>query len=206
MFYSINNALPGLRGISFGNFLLKQVLSELAAEMPQLRHFVTLSPVPRFAEGLRRLLGGEIEDWPLPQLDQVLADFQSALRQQTGEESPSAAMGVLLRDRGAATEALLAGPLARLALLYIAAMKRDGVVCCDPVAAFHLANGAILERININADRSAKGEAQSHGVMVNYRYDPDQVVANHEAFVQAGRIVMSRDLQRDYEKYIKGKR
>ena len=58
----------------------------------------------------------------------------------------------------------------------------------------------------MHADRSAKGEAQSHGVMVNYRYDPDQVVANHEAFVQAGRIVMSRNLQREYDKQIAGKR
>ena len=206
MFYSINNALRGLRGISFGNFLLKQVLSDLSAEMPQVRHFATLSPMPRFAEGLRLLLAGEIEDWPTARLDEALADFQPALQEHSGRESASAAVGELLDDRDTRHEPLLGGPLARLALLYITAMKRGGGVCCDPVAAFHLANGATLERINVYADRSANGWAQSHGVMVNYRYDPEQVVANHEAFVQAGRIVMSRPLQREHDRHIAGKR
>jgi len=206
MFYSINNALRGLRGISFGNFLLKQVLSDLGTEMPQLRHFATLSPMPRFAEGLRRLLAGEIEDWPVERLDAVLEEFQAALQEDTGEASPTAAVRNLLNGHDGRDAESLAGPLARLALLYIAAMKRDHGVCCDPVAAFHLANGAILERINVSADQSPRGEAQSHGVMVNYRYDPDQVVANHEAFVQAGRIVMSRPLRREFDKHIAGRR
>jgi malonyl-CoA decarboxylase len=96
----------------------------------------------------------------------------------------------------------LAQPLARLALLYLADLKHADT-CFDPVAAFHLANGAILERINVFADRSAQGEAQSHSVMVNYRYDPEQVVANHEAFVREGRIAMSRSLRREHEKHIK---
>jgi malonyl-CoA decarboxylase len=60
----------------------------------------------------------------------------------------------------------------------------------------------VLERINVFADRSDKGMGQSHGVMVNYRYDPEQVVANHEAFVQEGRIVMSRSLQREFDRYV----
>jgi len=205
MFYSINNALKGLRGISFGNFLLKQVLSELAAELPQLKQFVTLSPVPGFAEGLGRLLDGTIEDWPPERLDQVLAEFQGALHEAGGEDDPTAALRKLLRDP-AGHEQVLAGPLARLALLYITALKRGPGVCCDRVAAFHLANGAILERINVHADRSARGRAQSYGVMVNYRYDPEQVVANHEAFVREGRIVMSRALQREHDRHVAGKR
>jgi len=205
MFYSINNSLKGLRGISFGNFLLKQVLSELGAELPQLKHFVTLSPLPNFAERLDLLLAGGIEDWPLERLDQLLADFQPALRTPSEQTSPSAAVFELLQDP-ARHEELLNGPLTRLALLYISAMKRSPGVCCDPVAAFHLANGAVLERINVHADRSAKGMAQSHGVMVNYLYDPEQVVTNHEAFVQNGRIVMSRALQREYDKHIKAER
>jgi len=89
--------------------------------------------------------------------------------------------------------------------LYLADLKQ-GDSCFDPVAAFHLANGAILERINVAADRSAHGEQQSHSVMVNYRYDPDQVVANHEAFVHEGRIVMSKALQREYDKHLAGLR
>ncbi len=206
MFFSINNSLQGLRGISFGNFLLKQVLSELSAELPRLRHFVTLSPLPRFADRLELLLAGNIADWPIERLDPLLADFQPALQAHSKKQSPCAAVLELLQDATGRHEELLSGPLARLALLYITALKRSPGVCCDPVAAFHLANGAILERINVYADRSSKGMAQSHGVMVNYRYDPEQVVANHEAFLQDGRIVMSRSMQRDYDKHMAGKR
>ena len=205
IFYSINNALKGLRGISFGNFLLKQVLSELSAELPNLRHFVTLSPMPRFAEGLRLLCTGEAQDWPVAQEDKALDDFQSTLKERTGRASPCAAIQNLLDDRSVENERLLAGPLARLGLLYLVELKHVGN-CYDPVAGFHLANGAMLERINVFADRSAHGEAQSHSVMVNYRYDPDQVVANHEAFVRDGRIAMSRSLRREYEKHLKGER
>lgn len=204
MFYSINNALIGLRGISFGNFLLKQVLNELAAELPQLRQFVTLSPLPRFADGLQALLDGRIDDWPPDRVDAALGDFHGALADATGEARPGDAVRRLLRD-GRAAEPVLAAPLARLALLYITELRRGPGVCCDRVAAFHLANGAILERINTAADSSAKGLAQSHGVMINYRYDPDQVVANHEAFVQDARIVMSRALQREHDRHLVGK-
>ena len=206
MFYSINNALYGLRGVSFGNFLLKQVLSELAAELPQLKTFATLSPLPRFAERLDLLLAGDIGEWPLERIDQVLGDFETTLREQAGETAPTAALRELLQAGDSRHASLLGGPLARLALLYISALKRSPGVCCDPVAGFHLANGAILERINVYADRSERGMAQSYGVMVNYRYDPDQVVANHEAFVQEGRIVMSRSLQREYDKHVAGGR
>ena len=128
MFYSINNSLRGLRGISFGNFLLKQVLSELGAELPQLKHFVTLSPLPSFAERLELLLAGRIEDWPLERLDQLLAEFQPALGSHSEQDSPCAAVFELLQDP-ARHEALLKGPLARLALLYISAMKRSPGVC-----------------------------------------------------------------------------
>jgi malonyl-CoA decarboxylase len=204
MFYSINNTLHGLRGISFGNFLLKQVLSELAAELPLLRSFVTLSPLPRFAERLDRLLAGDIEEWPGDRLDELLADFAPALIRGEKGDSPRLALRDLLAAPGQTPEAVLGPPLARLALLYITSLKRSPGVCCDPVAAFHLANGAVLERINVFADRSDKGMDQSYGVMVNYRYDPDQVVTNHEAFVQDGRIVMSRVLQREFDRYVVG--
>lgn len=203
MFYSINNALKGLRGISFGNFLLKQVLSELAAELPNLKHFATLSPMPRFAEGLRMLKAGEIDGWSAAGVNRVLSDHQARLKQHTGLADPLDAVCDLLREPSAEKEQLLAAPLARLALLYLSEF-RQGDICFDPVAAFHLANGAILERINVFADRSGHGESQSHSVMVNYRYDPELVVANHEAFVREGHIVMSRPLQREHEKFIAG--
>ena len=218
MFYSINNALKGLRGISFGNFLLKQVLSELGDELPQLKHFVTLSPVPRLAEGLQKLLAGGFGEWPVEALDQVLLEYQPKLLELSARispqtspspspsSSPSAALRELLAHPETAREPALGAPLTRLALLYLAELKQGTGQCFDPVAGFHLANGAILERINACADCSQKGGSQSHGVMVNYRYDPEQVVANHEAYVQAGRIVMSRTLQREHDKHIAGKR
>lgn len=202
MFFSINNALDGLRGISFGNFLLKQVLSELANELSGLKHFVTLSPLPRFADRLDRLISGGIDEWPPERLEPLLAEFAPGLTERAGTDLPVEALRRLLQDPLDDNESLLRGPLARLALLYITALKRAPGVCCDPVAGFHLANGAILERINVFADLSDKGMAQSYGVMVNYRYDPDQVVTNHEAFVQEGRIVMSRSLQREYDRHI----
>jgi malonyl-CoA decarboxylase len=206
MFYSINNTLRGLRGISFGNFLLKQVLNELSAELPQLKHFVTLSPLPRFAQALQALLAGDIEDWPPARLELALADFLPALQAHDPARTACDVLHEILRDEGAANEELCAGPLARLALLYLTALKRARGVCCDPVAAFHLANGATLERINVFADRSPKAMQQSYGVMVNYLYDPEQVIANHEAFVQDGRIVMSRALQREYDRHIVDRR
>jgi malonyl-CoA decarboxylase len=202
MFYSINNALRGLRGISFGNFLLKQVLSELGSELPNLQQFATLSPMPRFARGLQRLCAGEVADWPVEKLDRVLDEYRDTLQAHTGDASPCAAILHLLQHRSLENEPLLAQPLARIALLYLVDLKQADT-CFDPVAAFHLANGAVLERINVFADRSEQGEAQSHSVMVNYRYDPEQVVANHEAFVREGRIAMSRSLRRVHEKYIK---
>ena len=205
MFYSINNALKGLRGISFGNFLLKQVLSELSAELPNLQQFATLSPMPRFATGLRYLLNGEAAGWTAEALDTLLGDHQATLQECTGQSRPVDAVRNLIQKPSPEHETVLAPPLTRLALLYLADLKQ-GDSCFDPVAAFHLANGAILERINVAADRSAHGEQQSHSVMVNYRYDPDQVVANHEAFVHEGRIVMSKALQREYDKHLAGLR
>ncbi|MCB1798789.1 MAG: malonyl-CoA decarboxylase family protein, partial [Gammaproteobacteria bacterium] len=198
------------------NFLLKQVLSELGDELPQLKHFVTLSPVPRLAEGLQKLLAGGFGEWPVEALDQVLLEYQPKLLElsarispqtsSSSSSSPSAALGELLAHPETAREPALGAPLTRLALLYLAELKQGTGQCFDPVAGFHLANGAILERINACADCSQKGGSQSHGVMVNYRYDPEQVVANHEAYVQAGRIVMSRTLQREHDKHIAGKR
>jgi len=201
MFYSINNALKGLRGISFGNFLLKQVLSELSAELPNLQQFATLSPMPRFAEGLRTLLAAKADGWSVSDVDRLLSDHQSVLQECTGQPRPADAIEDLIKQPSPENEQVLAAPLARLALTYLTECRHNNS-CFDPVAAFHLANGAILERINVFADRSAHGASQAHSVMVNYRYDPEQVVANHEAFVREGRIVMSRALQREYDKHI----
>ena len=163
VFYSISNCQRGLVGISFGNFLIKQVVHELALELPGLRRFATLSPIPGFRKWLTREGGegglagegglGEIEspDWPSDDLEPRLL---------------------------------------RLCARYLLHEKRSRQPL-DPVARFHLRNGARLERLNWMADPSKSGLAQSGGMMVNYVYDEAEVVANHEAFVNEGRIAHS---------------
>ena len=163
VFYSISNCQRGLVGISFGNFLIKQVVHELAVEMPGLRTFATLSPVPGFRKWLTRAAAeGRFAE------EGSLGDLES-------------------RDWPADD---IAPRLLRLCARYLLHEKR-GRQPLDPVARFHLRNGARLERVNWMADPSKSGLAQSGGMMVNYVYDEAQVVSNHEAFVNEGRIVHS---------------
>jgi malonyl-CoA decarboxylase len=161
IFYSISNCQEGLRGISFGNFLIKQVVEELKAELPQLTRFATLSPVPGFRRWLEKQ--GAMEE-----LD-GLADAD-----WTTDESKREA---------------LRAPLLRAAAAYLT-QRNDGKAT-DPVARFHLGNGARLERINFLGNTSPRGIRESFGVMVNYLYDRDRIEANHERFVQSGEVVRS---------------
>jgi malonyl-CoA decarboxylase len=167
IFYSINHCQRGLRGISFGNFLIKQVAAELQAEMPNLRAFATLSPVPGFRDWL--------ETAP------SLRDVGSELARRLDGKAPA----TLADDHE------LAGRLLPLCAAYLVRGRRDGQLL-DPVARFHLRNGARLERINWAADLSPQGLAASAGIMVNYVYRLDQVERNHEDFVNRGRVVSSR--------------
>ena len=174
IFYSISNCQRGLAGISFGNFLIKQVVRELATEIPGLRRFATLSPVP----GFRGWLVREAEQGRLP----------------AGPDGADAALGGIEKADWPAEDApgehLKAG-LTRLCAHYLLHAKK-GMHPLDPVARFHLRNGARLDRINWLSDRSPAGLLQSAGMMVNYVYDEAAVVANHEAFVNEGRIAHSR--------------
>ena len=151
VFYSITSCQEGLKGISFGNFLIKQVAEDLHAELPKLKLFATLSPVP----GLRR--------WA---------------QQRLGDKLPTEA------------EALQA-----LTAWYLTREWEEGHAV-DPVARFHLGNGARLERINPYADGSPKGEKQSFGIMVNYVYDLGDVEKNHEEYVSRQRVVASGAVER----------
>ena len=175
VFYSISNCQEGLRGISFGNFLIKQVAEDLARELPSLTTFVTLSPVPGFAAWLERLVA---EDG-----DGVLAEVDRAelgkLKKSTWHRRPD--------DAEALRRQLL--PLA--AHYFLKAKSSDGRPL-DPVARFHLGNGAMLERINWLGDISEKGLREAHGLMVNYRYDLAEIERNHEAFANDGQVVASR--------------
>ncbi|SIT82130.1 malonyl-CoA decarboxylase [Pontibaca methylaminivorans] len=151
VFYSISNCQRGLAGISFGNSLIKQVVAELSAECPQLRTFVTLSPIPGLAV------------W--------MAEQGVTL---TPEDDDAAAR------------------LPRIAARYLLGM--EGQRPKDPVARFHLGNGAEIHDIHVAADLSESGRRQSHGVMVNYLYDPDRIARNL-AGLAAGRPAASRRVQ-----------
>lgn len=183
-FYSISNCQPGLRGVSLGNFLIKRVAGELQRELPRLRTFCTLSPVPGLARWLRA--GAPCEGLPR-QRAQRLAQARQTLLEACGGDLDTLASAEALH----ALEPAAAQALQRLAALYLvhASTGAGG----DPVARFHLDNGARLERLNPLGDLSAKGRRQSFGMMVNYLYDLDKVEAHHEQFVQ-GTVAHSRQI------------
>ncbi|TRL43252.1 malonyl-CoA decarboxylase [Rhizobium straminoryzae] len=171
VFYSISNCQDGLRGISFGNFLIKQVVEDLRRDLPGLKTFVTLSPVPGFAGWL-----------------------SSARRSEAGLGLGEADMALLERlgDPAWAGDATLAGALEpvllSLAARYFLVERTATGRPLDPVARFHLGNGARLERLNFLGDRSPKALAQAHGLMVNYLYKLEDIEANHEALAQRGEV------------------
>ncbi|KCB39559.1 malonyl-CoA decarboxylase [Bordetella hinzii 5132] len=178
IFYSISNTQEGLRGISFGNFLLKRVIERLLQELPQLKSFATLSPIPGFAAWLARLKGPEVERI-------VRGDKDSERRTPDGQRWV-ARLG--RAARGKPSEALRRAGV-KLAAHYLQTLKNEQPL--DPVARFHLGNGARLERLNWAADVSDKGLEQSCGMMVNYLYVLDDLDANL-ARLQAGKITVSR--------------
>jgi len=190
IFYSISNCQEGLRGVSFGNFLIKQVVEELRAELPGLRRFATLSPVPGFSAWLMRLASE-------PQESPFGAEEMAALSLAGGGEDGSWADMLQRATSGAwwadaAREAALRGPLLRLAALYLTREAAAGRI--DPVARFHLGNGARLERIDWLGNTGSRGLRESYGIMVNYLYDRDAIEANHESFVKSGRVVRSAEV------------
>jgi malonyl-CoA decarboxylase len=194
IFYSINNCQDGLRGISFGNFLIKQVAAELAAEFPNIDRYATLSPLPRFRAALEGLdePGNPIGR---DRANALLADHAEALREATGIDDPTDALLALLVDGADGRRELIDEPLEHLALAYLARARRRGTAW-DPVAAFHLANGARLERINPFSDPSPERQRGSFGVMCNYLYDPDLVERHHEQYVNEGVVAVGKPLQK----------
>ena len=177
-FYGISNCEPGLRGVSLGNFLIKTVATQLQAELPRLKSFCTLSPLPGFA---RWLLNGP-DFGSLPGLSR---DAAVGLRQavETLQTRCGGELGTL--QRAAAHDKLGAEGDAALRLLASAYLLHlSPTPAGDPVARFHLDNGARLERLNLRGNMSTHGLRQSFGVMVNYLYDLDQIEANHERFVK----------------------
>ena len=199
MFISLNSTQKGLRGMSFGNLLLKQVLEELREELPHLDVFATLSPMPAFAATLQAAARDAAGDFTRERLEAMLSDFREPLRAASGIEHPVDALMSLLSAVERAPREVLTAPLERLALAYIGLRDSNGAGY-DPVANFHLSAGARLERVNPFADMSSARVEESFGMMVNYRYEPDDVVDNHEAFVGKGRVTVAPTLKRALQK------
>jgi malonyl-CoA decarboxylase len=195
IFYSINNCLQGLRGVPFGNFLIKQVVAELAAEFPNVKTYSTLSPLPRFSRTLRD--AGNEGGFTARRLSALLADYARDLTAAVGRRDSVEALFYLLENPLSHRE-ILAAPLQRLALAYLTQARRNGKLC-DPVATFHLSNGARLERINAFGNLRPYGVEASFGITVNYRYLPADLEENHERFVRQGEIPVARPLLREYK-------
>ncbi|MEM9783001.1 MAG: malonyl-CoA decarboxylase [Pseudomonadota bacterium] len=189
VFYSISNCQIGLRGISFGSFLIKQVVEELRRDFPRLSTFVTLSPVPGFAAWLAGA-GVDVDTLGRGRVVPVAA-IGAGLEGGAGIPGD----GVELPDR-ARVQAARAEALSALAAHYLTAVKRPDGGPMNPVARFHLGNGARLERINPDADASPRGQAESHGVMVNYLYALDDIERNHEAYAARFEIAQSSAVRR----------
>lgn len=198
IFYSISNCQQGLAGISFGNFLIKRVVAELSDEFRNIKTFATLSPIP----GFRRWLEGQLGEDGL-----ITAEESAALAVALGGPGDQAArpLARLLSRKGWHRDSALAEAarpvLLKLCARYLLAEHaeaRGGEArrARDPVAHFHLSNGAQAERLNWLADRSEKGFRESAGLMVNYLYDLDAIEGNHEAYVGAGKRAASPAMKR----------
>ncbi len=171
VFYSISNCQKGLSGISFGNFLIKQVANDLKFEFNNIKKFVTLSPVP----GLRNWIKNKN-----PKFELTLEKFKKS--EQFLNIKPS---------------------LMRYAGDYFLNSDRSDGMPNDPVARFHLGNGASLEQINYLGDASLNGLNLSGGLMVNYLYDLEKVEENHEAFISENKINISKNAKKDLIQYAK---
>lgn len=178
VFYSITNCQTGLRGISFGNLLIKQVAQRLGQEFPRIKTFSTLSPIPGFGAWLEAV---RTETVTAPQPHQDAADL--------------AAGAVADWHTNSEASERLRKVLTPYAAYYLTRARHEGEAA-DAVARFHLGNGARLERLNWLADTSPRGLKQSLGMMVNYLYRLDEVEHNHEVYVREQKVTASRELRR----------
>ena len=171
VFYSISNCQKGLTGISFGNFLIKQVATDLSYEFKNLKNFVTLSPIPGFRKWLRNKYPKlDVKINKIKKPDQLLK-IKNDLLNCLGE--------------------------------YFFKSERSDKMPNDPVARFHLGNGASLEQINFLGDVSSNGIGLSGGLMVNYLYDLEKVEQNHETFVSEKKINISKNAKNSLMRYYK---
>lgn len=206
IFYSINNCQRGLDGISFGNFLIKRVVALLGEELPNVKAFATLSPIPGFMRWLNGRLAGA--QGPALLTEEEAAALRAAAPPppalpapaeagaaagSAGQETPVQTLARVLARRGWVREEAVAKALepvlVRLCAGYLLAESAPGNArrARDPVAHFHLSNGARVERLNWRGDTSEKGMKESAGLMVNYLYDPARIEDYHEEYMGEGR-------------------
>ena len=195
IFYSISNAQKGLAGISFGNFLIKLVVKSLSSEFKELKTYATLSPMPGFKTWLDQNLGFK---------EKKSSDFHemSFFKELSDSEIVSVNELKILLDTPVWLEQphkleLFQSVLTRLATSYLTSEKRKkgDLRALDPVAHFHLSNGASLKRLNWMGDTSVKGLRQSLGFMVNYLYEIGNLETNHEAYKSEGKFAVSSSLR-----------
>ena len=178
IFYSINNCQPGLKGISLGNFLIKQVVADLQADLPNLKTFSTLSPIPGFVRWLRKA---------------AYSDDDTPVRESAIQISEYIDSSDFIKDDKVSKK--LEKPIKKLCAHYLINEKAADEAVLNPVARFHLGNGARLERINWLADISDKGINQSASLMVNYLYDLKHIESNHELFVKQNEVITSTQVK-----------
>src|SRR5215471_15263700 len=183
IFYSISNCQRGLAGISFGDFLIKRVVDALATELPRVKVFATLSPAPGFRAWLERQSRAG---------SAILLPAERLAIEALGGETPKDDLAALLdRHSDPRVASALRDPLIRLCARYLLHERAPSGRALDPVAHFHLSNGARVERLNWLGDTSPKGLQQSAGIMVNYLYRLSEIEANHEAYRGEGRVAAS---------------
>ncbi|ASJ73929.1 malonyl-CoA decarboxylase [Granulosicoccus antarcticus] len=175
VFYSISNCQPGLKGVSFGNFLIKQVVADLSKDLPELTTFVTLSPAPGFANWLAAEQSEEA---------QTLSAFLREGRWQTDTE----------------LQQQLAPGVQAWATRYFIEAKNGSGIPVDPVTRFHIGNGALAHRVNWPADFADGALQRGHGVMINYLYELDGIEARHEAFAENGSIACGPDVEQTLQR------
>ncbi len=187
VFYSISNCQPGLRGVSLGNFLIKQVVDSLLQDIPRVRAFCTLSPIPGFRDWLktRAANGFTATD---KRVNEKLRKALTAVKSKLGDALAGSTADL---RANAATITSLKRELSTLCAAYLLGVGEANGASQDPVARFHLNNGARLDRLNWAADDSDKGLKQSFGMMVNYVYERRRIEHNHEQFVRGRTIAAS---------------
>ncbi len=187
IFYSISNTQTGLQRVSLGNFLIKRVVDQLLLEFPHLKTFSTLSPVPGFAKWLRQKMASNDETLLLEAEQKMLQDHSAGADLLSSLKTTRWHKDEALRN-------VLETPMTRLCAHYLVnEIHRKRAL--DPVANFHLTNGALIERINWLGDMSRKGLGDSYGLMVNYLYKLDEIEKNHENYRESQKIATSKQVR-----------